>query len=689
MARGRAFTEEESRTAGPLTAIITDAVWRTQFQAAPDILGQTVLLNGQAATIVGVAPPHFHGTTFAPNLEICVPLLASARRMASAAEIAGRFGQGIGMIGRLAPGMSLPSAQADFDHLSPLLESVVPGVPHGKRILLAPYSATAFGPNSGPQARLFMAIVMGVTLLTLVIVCANVANLMLARAITRQREIALRLAIGASASRLLRMLFAEGLALSLTAAAAAWLFASWATRFLVTLIPPLESGARFDIDLTPDWRVAAYALLLALLSSFAFTVAPALRAVRQELLPSLKMGEQGVIRGRSIAANILVIAQLALCVVLLIGGGLAWRSLALIDTTDLGFRKDHLLLAAVDMAGVQESPVVLLERLRQRLLILPGVTSVSWAVAAPPHSHGWMGIPARAAGSSRSVPADGTFAGPDYLRTLGVPILAGRDFSPADRLLSDLRGVINRNLAEALWPGESALGRTFTLSQGIHPIEVVGVVPDAAFSGVAEDGSFSGLAPSERRPFVFLADRQPAPERTFHIRYTGNLAALVPAVRAAIRQIDTRLSVFSVRTLDSEWRDFTMPIRAIVNLLALFALGALAMASIGLYAVIAFYTAKRTREFGVRMALGATPRQILRAVLQEALLLAAAGLALGLGLCAVAGSALGHLLFGISPTDARTYIAVAAALTFVALLACYLPARRAARIDPLQALRED
>lgn len=294
-----------------------------------------------------------------------------------------------------------------------------------------------------------------------------------------------------------------------------------------------------------------------------------------------------------------------------------------------------------------------------------------------------MAVPARAAGSDRFVPTDVTLAGPGYLRTLGVPLLAGRDIAAADRDAA----VINRKLAGALWPNQSALGQTLTLAGST--LVVVGVVPDAAFNAVASDGSISGLAPAERRPFLFVADQETAQERTFHIRYTGELASVVPAVRAAIRQVDNRLSVFSIRTMQAEWREFTSPIRALVTLLTLFAVGSLVLAAIGLYAVTAFYTARRTREFGIRMALGATPRQTLRAVLQESVWLTVAGLAIGLGVCAAASGALARLLFGITPTDARTYVTVTILLAAVSLLASYLPARRAARIDPIQALRED
>jgi predicted permease len=645
LAMGREFTVDEARGAAPLPVIITDAVWQTQFHRASDVLGQSVLLNGLPATIVGVAPPHFHGASFAPNLEICVPIVPYSRLRGTESQLTDPTVNGVGILGRLAPGASLAAAQRELGPIS--------------NALLAPYTATAFGPNSGPQARLFMTILMAVALLTLLVVCANVANLLLARSVARQREIGLRLALGAPFSRILRTLLAEGMVLSLAATAAALAFAMWATRAVIALIG-------FDVDLTPDWRVGAYALLLAVVCTLAFSVAPAWRVWRQDLLTWKR---------RSKMAGVLMVAQFALCVVLLTAGGLAWRSLSLIDGTDLGFPRDRLLLANVGGADGAD-----LERVRQNLLAVPGVESASWAVAAPPHSHPWMGLAAQA--STLSVPTDGTRMGPDYLHTLGVPILEGVEGAV----------VINRKLAQALWPGQSAVGRTFLLGTNIAPLQVAGVVPDAAFNGVGEDGSFSGLAKSERRPFIFIADARKISaneDRTFHIRYRSPLADLVPAVRAAIHRTDPRLTVFSVRTMQTEWEEFTSPVRVVVTLVACFAIGGLFVASVGLYAVVAFYTGKRTRELGIRAALGATPAQVARVIVKEGLRLTGLGLAAGLAICGVAGRAFGHLLFGVTPTDAATWLAVVALLTAVSLTACWLPARRAARVDPMLALRQD
>jgi predicted permease len=684
LVRGREFSIEEARGAAPLAAIIAYHVWQNQFHGAEDVIGQPMTLNGHTATVVGVGPPQFAGTSFAPQLEVCVPLEGYARIARMEPEFTNRGASRLFLMGRLAPGSSVAEARAEFAAISARLAEEYPDSNKDRTLLLEPYSATRFGPVSGPQNRLFMAILMGVALLTLLIVCANVANLMLSRAVARQREMAVRQSIGASRQRIVRILLAEGLVLSLAAAGAALVFAAWACSAIGKFAPPLESGGRFVPDFAPDWRVALYAIALAIASTLVFTLAPALRAWGQDLLPWLRGGEHSIARGRSLTANLLVVAQLALCVLLLTSGSLAWRSTKLMESADLGFTRDHILLAGVDTktaASSRAQNLALLERMRERLLAVPGVAAASWAVAAPPHSHSWMDVPIE------SVPSDGTFAGPDYLHTLRVPILAGRDFSAADLGSRGAVAIVNRRLAHALWPDQPAVGRTITVATSQVPVQVIGVVPDAAFNAVGRNGEFSGLAPEERRNYVFLSEALHGDPGTytFHVRYTG----AIPAVRPALGEVDRRVPVFSVRTLQTEFEDFTLPVHTFANFVGISALGALLLASLGLYAIMAFYTARRRRELGIRVALGASPRQVLGTVLREGLLLTFAGLAIGLAFSAAAAKAFGSLLFGISPNDPATYAAVAVTLAVVALLACYVPARKASRVDPMVSLRQE
>jgi MacB-like periplasmic core domain/FtsX-like permease family len=376
-------------------------------------------------------------------------------------------------------------------------------------------------------------------------------------------------------------------------------------------------------------------------------------------------------------------------------GSLAYRSLFYIDNTDIYFTKANLLLAEANTAGAaadSQENLILLERIRARLEKVEGVTTVSYATAAPPHDHGWMELPVQAIGSERSALSDGTVVGPEYIASLGVPELSGRDISANDIIEGRPTAVINRKLAEALWPGEPATGKGILLGEGKQPIEVVGVVPNGAFSGVAKDGSFEGIGAASRPNFIFLSQPRessaPGP-KTFHIRYRGDLDALLPRIRSAVREIDGRIPVFSVRTMDQEFSSFTAPIRIITFLIAAFAISALVLSYVGLYAAVAFHTQQRTREFGIRAALGGTPRQLMRMVLEQSLTIAISGIAIGLVLAAVIGKAGSSLLLGVNPTHALTYAVVAAALIFVMLTACYGPARRASRMDPMQALRDD
>jgi predicted permease len=682
--KGRAFTGSETG----LVAVIAYPLWKNQFHGAENIIGQTVLVNGFGATIIGVAAPGFRGTWLTADLDFWVPLLSYSNIPTLARGLNDRGRRSLGVMGQLAANASLGQARSELDIISRHLQDAYPDTNKDKMAVLAPYSASAFSPMGGKQGRLFMAIVTAVALITLLIVCANVANLMLARAVARQREIAVRQSIGASRFRVVRMLLCEGLVLSSTALLAAWIFAWWATRIIARSIPPNSRGVQLQLDFTPDWRVAGYAMALAVLSALAFTLAPTARAWKQELLPWLKAGERSVAEGRTKLANILVITQLALCVVLLTSAGLAYRSVSAAVNLDLHFAKDHLLLAAVDTNGAvtaKEQNVELLERLRKRLLGIPGVVSASYAMEAPPRDS-WRGR-VQANGSSPAVESDGNFVGPDYLETLGVPGIRGRGIVEADLTSATESAVVHQNLANALWPGQSASGRTLSIGTEKQAAQVVGVAPNGFFSGVGRD-----LQDGRRRNFVFFSERRNSSEpgeREFHLRYTGPLETIAPAVRAAFREVDARVPVGYMRTMESHLTEFISPGLLLMTLLGLFSIGALLLAATGLYAVVAFHTARRTRDFGIRMALGASPRQILDTVMRDGLILTVFGVGIGLALSAAAGRAFRSLLFGVAPTDQPTYLAVIALLAIVSLFACYVPARRAARTDPTVALREE
>jgi predicted permease len=670
--KGRPFTAEESRLdASSLVAVISHSLWQEVFGGAGDIAGRRVVLNGHPATIIGVAPPRFRGLEVGEQNDIWVPLLSYARIYGMERDLNERAidrGIGVELIGRLAPGASLSEARAEFATISQRLQMAYPEANRGRSVRLEPYSA--IGPGI-QHVRMFLNILMVVAILALLVICANGANLMLSRAVFRQREIAVRKSLGASRQRIFRMLLAEGLLLCFAAWVAAWLFANWASQAILRLISQ-DAGRSLDLDFTPDWRVAAYALALAAFSMLAFTMAPTIRAWRQDPLPWLKAGQHGVAQGRSGFSAALVVIQVALCVVLITSAALAYRSQYLIDNLDLHYEKDHLVLAVVNTAGAtgREQNVELLERLRKRLRAVPGVWAVSYARVAPLRGGLPVG-PVTADASREAVPADGNYVGPEYFQALGVVPWEGRGISELDRRGSQRVAVINRNLAAALWPGHSAIGQTILMGAGKEAAEVVGVVPNAAFADLRQ---------SARPNFLFLAERQtPADpgEITFHVRYVGTLETIAPAIRAAIREADSRVPVFDLRSMNAQIRNYTGPVLMIAILLSLFAIGALILAAIGLYAVITFNMSRRTRDFAIRVALGASSRQIIGSVLKEGMLMTAIGLGIGFALSMAGAKTFGGLLFGVTPTDPPTYLGVFALLTMVSLIASYLPARRA------------
>jgi predicted permease len=439
-------------------------------------------------------------------------------------------------------------------------------------------------------------------------------------------------------------------------------------------------------DLTPDWTVVGYALLLALLCTIAVTLGPALRWRRQQLLPLLKAGEQSVVQGRSTVSQGLVVLQLAFSVLLLTTAGLAHRSLSLQDSADVGFNTGNLLLATVNTSASADDArgnSALVETLRERLTRLPGVEGISYIPGGGRLSN-WALLPVRHNRAAEPVMTVERQVASDFFSTLGVPFIAGQDFRQGETG-TRRRVIVTRDVEEALWPGESAMGKVLVAGADDREVEaeVVGVVRDAFFAGRGSDTR-------PRYVFFATAERPGAPgETTFYIRHRGLQRTLSPAVAKALREIDARVAISSLRALESEIALEAAPLSMLATLLTLFAGGSLLIAAIGQYAVVAFAGRRRSREFGVRIALGATSRQLVSSVISESFRMTAAGLAIGFALSVAVGTVLARVLYGVTPTDPVTFASVFVLLAGASLLASYLPARRAASTDPMVVLRTE
>jgi predicted permease len=684
---GRTFNESEGRLdASGLVAVISERLWRERFAGSPEAIGQTTVLNGHVATIVGVVPAPFRGVMFGEGSDVWLPVVAYARLDQRRVALADPLAPFFVTIGRLAPGVSLSEAQAELTTIATQLARVPGDTARSRTIELFPYSATAAGDSLVAQrGPWFLAMFQVITALTLLIVCANVANLMLARAVVRAREMAVRQSFGASRLRIVRIFVAEALAIAAAAWVAAAVFAFWTTRTLPRLMQPFDgNGSRIAFDFTPDWPVLGYAMLLALVGTAIVSAAPALRTCRQDLQPLLKAGEQGVVQGRSSVSNGLVVLQLAFSVLLLTTAGLAYRSLSVLTSSDLGFNRDKLLLVTINTkaaAATRQANAALLGTMLDRLRVVRGVTAVSYA--RRPVQSFWSPEAISVAAGNRPAVAERNEVGPGYFRALGVTLLAGRDVDASAADGGGIPAIVNERLASTLWPGQPAVGRLLRVRSTPQPLVIAGVAPNAFYSGYRR---------STDPNFIFIsANHAPPPpeEVTLFVRYGGSQDEIVPAVSRTLRAVDDRAPIVYLRTMDEQLASLTWPIHALAILLASFAIGSLAIATIGQYAAVTFTMRRRIRDFGVRIALGASSGDILASVVREGLRLTVAGLAIGCALSLATAIGLRSMLFGVTPTDVRTYLAVFALLGVASLFACYLPARRSARIDPMQALRQE
>jgi len=676
---GRTFAPDEDSTPGahPVAVLSHDA-FRDRFASDPGIVGRSLVVNGRPFTVIGVIPAWFQGIDAERAPELWVPMAMQATIIPSRAWLEARGAGWLAMFGRLKEGVTGDQARSALEVIYARLASTYPRTNRGRTPVVEP--ASRLGRSDREKIISILVLLLVVAALVLLVACANVAGLLLARSASRAKELAVRASLGAGRGRIVRQLLTEGFLLSLAGGACAMLLAAWSADLLEALsLPP-------SLDLSLDARVVGFTVAASILTTLLFGLAPARRATRRDLLPVLGEASRTA-SSRSRSHSILSIAQIALSLVLLVTAGLFLRSVQKAQSVDPGFNPDHVLTFAIDpgLQGYTEARGRdLYDRLLERIGSTPGVVSATLA-ALVPLGHAWQGQTVIVEGSAppteEAAPMVGAnTVGPGYFETLRMPLVRGRGITRADGESAPGVVVVNETMARRFWPGAEALGRRLKLAGKDEPWrEVVGVAADGKYLNLAE----------ESQSMMYLPFAQ-AYESQAHlvVRTEGDPAAAAAGFRREVTSLDRTLPVFDVKTLSSLTVDAEER-RLTATLLAVFGGLGLLLAAVGLYGLIASLVAGRTREIGVRVALGAAPSAILKLFLVHGAKLIAAGLAIGSLLALAATRLLQESLFGVTPTDGITFAAVALVLTAAGLAATWIPARRAARVDPIIALRNE
>jgi len=692
--KGRTFVKDEGQTPAPVV-VLSEHVWRTRFDSDANVIGRQISLNGLSFTVVGVAPKNFIGTEVGLNRELWVPLrmqpVLNPPEAARAADpVSSRFlsrdSHWLAVLARLKPGVSREQAGTELNNVARHVAETYTGkvTPETLRSVQLLRMSGGMDPRDQKEALPLAGIVMVVVALVLLIACANIASLLLARAAMRRRETAIRQALGATRLRLARQWLTESILLGVAGGALGLLLALWANQLLISY---LQTTPLASLELGLDWRVLAFTLLVSVVTGIVFGLAPALQASRLDIVMALKSEDAqraGSQRSRLRAA--FVTAQVTLSVVLLVGAALFIRSLQSANAIDPGFRIDRALTVPINLGLLryQESEGENFYRnLLARVQAQPGVEHASLVrFAQLGFSYAQFQVFTEGDGDKK---ADDGFStgfnvvGPNYFKTMGTALLRGRDFTEADRKGAPGVVVINETLAANLWPNENALGKRVSVSGPEGPfLEVV---------GVARDGKYRSLGETPH-PYIYQPVLQSYdPKMTLVVRTTGEPQTVVASVREQIRALDSNLPITNVKTLRDQVDLSLFPSRVAAWTLGGFGVLALLLAAIGIYGVVSYSVAQRTREIGVRRALGAKESDVLRLVLGEGFFVIALGLAFGLLLAFAATRVIAGFLYGVAPTDPLTFVGVPLLLGLVAFVACYIPARRATRVDPLVALR--
>jgi putative ABC transport system permease protein len=694
LAMGRGFAPGDDRADAAPVTVLSDRLWRRAFAADPQVLGRTLTMRGHQYRIVGVAPASFTGLMPGVSAALWVPVgRIDDVEPAGAIDTVGpptgttwldRRGQRwLFLVGRLAPGATVAAARAEVAAVSARLERSYPTSNRHRQATAVATAGVRLSPDIDQTISATAAVLMGAVGLVLLVACSNLATMLLSRATARSKEMALRLALGATRGQLVRQLLTESIVLATAGGAAGFLVATWAARSLAAIQPPIQVA--INLAITPDVRVFLFTFALALVTSLVFGLAPALRASRPDLVPALKGETARGPKRRFGVRDLLTVGQMAVSMILLVVAGLFVRSYVAASHVDVGFDVDRLAYAAVDADKMFDSRARVQQFYQdaaKALAALPGVTSVALADRVPFSLT--LNTTEIAVDGLRGPEPDGGFqvsdtdVGPNYFETMGVPILEGRAFDSRDREGTEKVAIVNQAGARKFWPGLDAIGQHFHTPSGSEYTVI----------GVARDHPVISVGGPPPPYFHFAIDQQKPGFSNLVVRTTGPAEAIVPAMGQALRTLDPRVAFIDMRPMSGLVGDALFPARTAMALFGGFGLLALTLALVGLYGVVAFNVARRTHDIGIRMALGAGRGRILRQVVGDALVVALAGGVAGLVAAYVAAQAVGAMLIGVTPADPLTYAAAAAVLTAAAVAASLGPARRAASVDPLVALRQ-
>jgi macrolide transport system ATP-binding/permease protein len=686
-ALGRMLTPEDDSAQGahPVVVISHDC-WQKRFAGDANVVGRSVSVNARSFTIIGVTPRGFHGTEIAYAAEMWFPVMMLGEIVKWGNDLGDRDGRSYLVQGRLKSGVNMAQAEASLKAVMAQLTHEYPNENGGRTIMLSPPGL--FGSYLRGPVLSFAGVLMIAAGLVLLLACLNLANLLLARATERRKELAIRLAIGAGRMRIVRQLLTESLLLSFSGGSVGLLLAYWLVAAATAFNPPFDFPISSPLQI--DHRVLIFTVAVSLLTGVIFGLLPALKSTKPDLAPTLKDEISTGGPRRSLLRSGLAVSQVALSLLLLIGAGLVLRGLLRAERLNPGFTSQNAILMFFDL-GLQgydnTRTKIFKQRLLERVRALPGVQSAGLADYIPFDGiNRFRNIHAEGRPLERGVDPPSALmgsAGPSFLQAFGVRLLQGRDFTAADNATKKSVAVVNETFARRIWKGGPAIGKRFSLWPGGPWIEVIGVIQDGKYVSLSEEGRllfYTNLEDDKGGDGLSLS---------LVVRTSNEPRSMIAAIRSEFEQLDRNLPVFNVKTMAEHMNLPLFSARIAAAMLGSFGLLAMLISAIGLFGVMSYGVSQRTHEIGVRLALGAQPWNILRLIIRQGLKLTLMGLVLGLAGAFALTRALSPFLYGISAVDPPTIILTSLLLSGVALLACWLPARRAMRVDPLIALRRD